>query len=370
MPAPLDHIPAEILCAADYEMLARRFIEAPRYEYIAGGSGNDQTLAANRAAFAAMTMTPRLLRDVSAGHTRCQLAGQTLPHPILLAPVAFQKLAHAQGEIETARAAAAMQSLMVASTLSSQRLEDIAAQSPLRWFQLYFQPQRDVTLDLLRRAEAAGYSAIVVTLDAAIQLPSLRARRAGFQMPADCSAANLRDYPVPPTIELQAGQSCIFQGVMRDAPTWADLDWLQTQTTLPIWVKGVLHPQDAQLLQRRGIAGQIVSNHGGRTLDGAPASLHALPAIRAAVGDDHPLLFDSGIRSGSDIFHALAGGADAILIGRLQMYALSVAGAFGVAHMLKLLREELEVCMAMTGCTSLADIRQLQPPVFEMSERE
>src|SRR5690606_21845659 len=130
------------------------------------------------------------------------------------------------------------------------------------------------------------------------------------------------DYPAPPPLDLQPGQSRIFQGAMRDAPTWADLDWLQTQTALPIWVKGVLHPRDAEILSNRGIAGQIVSNHGGRTLDGAPASLHALPAIRAAVGDDYPLLFDSGIRSGSDIFHALARGADAVLIGRLQMYAL------------------------------------------------
>jgi isopentenyl diphosphate isomerase/L-lactate dehydrogenase-like FMN-dependent dehydrogenase len=360
--APLDRIPADIFRAADYETLARRFIAPPAYAYIAGGSGNDATLAANRAAFDEATVTPRLLRDVSGGHTGVMLGRHTLPHPILLAPVAHQRLAHAGAELETARGAAAMQGLMVVSTLSSQPLEAIAPHVPQRWFQLYFQPQREVTRDLVKRAEAAGYTALVVTLDAAIQLPSLRALHAGFTMPAKCSAANLRDYsqladrqPEPAT--LAAGESRIFRGAMRAAPTWRDLDWLQQQSALPLWIKGVQHPDDARELKARGIAGQIVSNHGGRTLDGAPASLHALPAIRAAVGDEYPLLLDSGIRSGSDIFQAIAHGADAVLIGRLQMYALSVAGALGVAHLLKLLREELEVCMAMTGCASLADIR-------------
>ncbi len=355
--APLNRIPADIFRAADYETLAKRFIVPPSYAYIAGGSGNDATLAANRAAFDEATMTPRLLRDVSGGHTGVMLGSHALPHPVLLAPVAHQRLAHTGAEPETARGAAAMQSLMVVSTLSSQPLEAIAPHTPQRWFQLYFQPQREVTRDLLKRAEAAGYTALVITLDAAIQLPSLRALHAGFAMPADCTAANLLDYPQPAPAPPAAGESRIFRGAMRSAPTWRDLDWLQQQTPLPLWIKGVLHPDDARELKARGIAGQIVSNHGGRTLDGAPASLRALPAIRSAVGDDYPLLLDSGIRSGSDIFQAIAHGADAVLIGRLQVYALSVAGALGVAHLLRLLREELEVCMAMTGCASLADIR-------------
>jgi isopentenyl diphosphate isomerase/L-lactate dehydrogenase-like FMN-dependent dehydrogenase len=354
---PLNRIPADIFCAADYEVHARRFIAPPSYAYIAGGSGSDATLAANRAAFTETTLTPRLLRDVSGGHTQLMLGQHALPDPILLAPVAHQRLAHVDAEIETARGATAMHSLMVVSTLSSQPLEAIAQHAQQCWFQLYFQPQREHTLDLLRRAEAAGYAAIVVTLDAAIQLPSLRALHAGFQMPADCTPANLRGYPQLPPAPLRAGDSRIFQGAMRAAPTWRDLDWLQQQTSLPIWIKGVLHPDDARELKTRGIAGQIVSNHGGRTLDGAPASLRALPAIRAVVGNDYPLLLDSGIRSGSDIFQAIAHGADAVLIGRLQVYALSVAGALGVAHLLRLLREELEACMAMTGCASLADIR-------------
>lgn len=356
---PLGQIPPEIRCAQDYEALARRFMAPPTYEYVAGGSGRDITVAANLAAFAQWSIYPRLLRDVGAGHTAVTIGGQPFAHPILMAPVAFQNLAHAGGELESARAAHATDSCLVSSTLSSCRLEDVAhVAGPQRWFQLYFQPRRDDTRELVARAAAAGYGAIVVTLDATIQAASLRALHAGFRMPADCVAANLRDHPAPGKVALDAGQSRIFQGVMAEAPTWRDLEWLLAQTTLPVWIKGVLHPDDASALRQMGVAGLVVSNHGGRGLDGAPASLDALPEIRAAVGAGFPLLLDGGIRSGSDVFKALALGADAVLVGRLQMYALSVAGALGVAHMITLLREELEVCMALAGCATVADIER------------
>ncbi|MDQ1920060.1 alpha-hydroxy acid oxidase [Massilia pseudoviolaceinigra] len=354
---PLGKIPAEIACAADYELLAQRFMAPPSYDYVAGGSGRDLTVAANLAAFARWDIYPRLLRDVSAGHTRINVAGQQFAHPVFLAPVAFQNLAHAAGELQSARAAHAVDSCLVSSTLSSCSLEDVArGAGPQRWFQLYFQLRRDDTQDLLARAVKAGYSAIVVTLDAPIQVPSNRALRAGFRMPADCVAANLRGYAPAETPPLAPQHSRIFQGIMGTAPTWDDLRWLIGQTSLPVLVKGVLHPDDAVALRAIGVAGVVVSNHGGRTLDGAPASLDVLPAIRAATGPGFPLLFDGGIRSGTDIFKALALGADAVLIGRLQMYALSVAGALGVAHMVKLLREELEVCMALAGCATVGEI--------------
>ena len=352
--APLGTIPPEIHCAGDYELLAPRFMATPSHEYVAGGCGRDVTVAANTEAFAQWAIYPRLLRDVTAGHTRSSIAGASFEHPVVLAPVALQKLAHPRGEIDTARAAQATDTCMVISTLASTVLEDIAG--PRRWFQLYFQPRRDDTLSLAARAEAAGYQAIVVTLDASIQTASARALRAGFRMPEQCVAANLRGQDAPAPIELGEHDSRIFQGAMRDAPTWDDLAWLMTQTALPVWVKGVLHPDDAVALRDIGVAGIVVSNHGGRSLDGAPASLDALPAIRAALGDGFPLLFDGGIRSGSDIFKALALGADAVMIGRLQLYALAVAGALGVAHMIKLLREELEVCMALAGCATLDQI--------------
>ena len=354
---PGARIPPDILSARDYEVAARRFIALPTYEYLAGGSGRGITVAANLDAFAQWAVVPRLLRDVTAGHTRVALGGATLRHPVLLAPVAFQRLAHAEGEIATARAASATDTCMVCSTLSSTLLEDVArAAGANKWFQLYFQSERAATLALLARAERAGYGAIVVTLDAALQVGSERALRAGFRMSADCSAVNLPPGAVPAQPAPGEDESRIFQGLMRGAPTWDDLIWLLTQTTLPVWVKGVLHPDDARALQAAGVAGLVISNHGGRSLDGAPASLAVLPAIRAAVGRALPLLLDGGIRSGTDIFKAIALGADAVLIGRLQVYALGVAGALGVAHMIRLLREELEVCMALAGCATPADI--------------
>lgn len=356
---PLNYIPADIYCAQDYELLAQGFIPAPSYAYIAGGSGRDQTLAANQAAFSKYPVVPRILRDLIQGNTQISLLGKNYSHPIFLAPVAYQKLAHPQGELDTTRAADATDTCMISSTLSSYSLEEIAKVGAAdKWFQLYFQPSREATLDLLKRAESSGYKAIVVTVDTTIRSPSLGALRAQFQMPADCVAVNIQTYEQTTAKHIQHGQSRIFQGVMQEAPTWADLEWLLTQTKLPIFVKGVLHPEDAEKIKSTGCAGIIVSNHGGRSLDGAPASIDCLQEIRTAVGNNYPVLFDSGIRSGLDIFKAIALGADAVLIGRLQVYALAVAGALGVAHMLKLLREELELTMAQAGCATIADIRK------------
>lgn len=353
----LSRIPPEILCARDYEALAPHFIAAPTLAYIAGGSGQEATLRANLDAFAALDILPRLLRDVRAGHTRLRLLGREHRHPILLAPVAYQSLVHPRAELDSARGAAASETCMVASTLSSVPLEDIAAATDAdKWFQLYFQPRREDTLDLVERAAAAGFGALVVTLDAAVQSPSLRAGRAGFRFPDGVRAANLARHAPAVAAPLGAGDSRILQGLMAQAPTRDELAWLIDRSALPVLVKGVLHADDARALQAMGAAGLIVSNHGGRTLDGAPASLKALPRIRAAVGEGYPLLLDSGIRSGTDVFRALARGADAVLVGRLQLYALAVAGALGVAHLVKLLREELELCMAQAGCATVADI--------------
>ncbi len=356
--APLNYIPSDIQAAQDYEYFARRFIAAPTYEYIAGGSGRDQTLARNIAAFNKWAVYPRILCDLTKGHTRFNLFNREFSIPIFLAPVAYQKLAHPLGELEIARAAEAMQACMLSSTLSTFSLEDIASSSAgEKWFQLYFQPSRTDTLDLIRRSEAAGYKAIVVTVDASVRSPSLGAVRADFQMPSDCIAVNVEGYELSQLAKIAQGQSRVFQGVMQDAPTWFDLEWLIDQSNLPVIVKGVLHPDDAIKIKNLGCAGLVVSNHGGRNLDGAPASIDCLARIRAAVGDNYPVLFDGGIRSGLDIFKAIALGADAVLIGRLQVFALSVAGALGVAHMLRLLREELELCMAQAGCATLNDIR-------------
>lgn len=356
---PLDRLPAGLCAAADYAQLAPQFIAAPLLAYIDGGSGRDRTAAANLAAFNRWQILPRLLRDLRQGHTRRTLAGQALAHPLLLAAVARLGDVHPAGERAVAQAAAATDTAMVLSTMSSHTLEDVAAAAPgtVRWFQLYLQPQRAATLDLLRRAEAAGYAALVLTLDTPVRMPSHRALRAGYREPSG-PAANLRPYADTATAlpAAEPGGSRIFQGTMQAAPRPEDLDWLLANTRLPLWIKGVLHPDDARVLAARGVAGLVVSNHGGRSLDGAPASLDCLPAVRAAVGRALPLLFDGGIRSGDDAFKALALGADAVMVGRLQAHALAVAGALGVAHLLKLLREELELTMALAGCATLADI--------------
>lgn len=357
MRAPLATIPDEVHCAEDYECVAAQFLAHAPHAYLAGGSERGLALARNRAAFAAWTVWPRLLRDVSAGHTRVTLGGHELSHPVLLAPIAYQALFHSDAELASARAAAATDSVLVLSTLSSLSLEAVAPHAgPQRWFQLYLQPERDVTRDLLARAAASGYRAIVVTLDAPVQPASHRALRAGFRLPPDLVAENLAAYAPPAATAPAQGPSRILNGLMRQAPTWDDLEWLQANCSLPLWVKGVLHPDDARRLARMGVAGIVVSNHGGRALDDSPATLTALPAIRAALPRPYPVLLDGGIRRGADVFKAIALGADAVLAGRLQACALAVAGALGVAHMIKLLREELELCMALAGCATLADI--------------
>lgn len=349
-------LPADIYSARDYEALARQVLDASVFAHLAGGGGRDRAVQANLDALDAQVIVPRVLRDLTAGSTACRLAGRDWAHPIWLAPLAFQGLFHPGGELETARAADAVGAGMALSTLSSVPLEAVAHGAKVeRWFQLYFQPSREVTLDLVQRAEAAGYAALMVTVDAAVKPIGPSALRAGFR--GEERAVNLERYDQPATL-IWPGQSRVFQGFMRDAPTWDDIEWLRSNTDLPLWIKGVLHPDDARTAKGAGAAGVVVSNHGGRTLDAAPSSLSVLPSVRAAVGEDFPLLFDGGIRSGEDIFRAIALGADAVMVGRLQACGLAVAGALGVAHMVRMLREELEICMAMAGCATLADVRQ------------
>lgn len=353
----LQGIPAAVTCVADYERLAAEFVDHPIFEYLQGGSGNEQSLRDNLRVFDECYVQNRLLADVSQGGTHTTLLQHRLRHPILLAPVAYQKLAHPAGEVEAARGADALEAGWVTSTLSSCSLEDIATQHQgMRWFQLYFQPQRKHTLELVRRAESAGYSAIMVTLDATVQASSRRAQRAGFAFPAGVSAVNLQGHSAPPQVALTPEQSVIFQGAMAEAPKWQDLEWLLDNTELPVLVKGVQRVTDAERLLRLGVQGLVASNHGGRALDGMPAPLRVLPQLRQALGSQVPILLDSGIRSGYDVFKALALGADAVLIGRPFLYGLAVAGALGVAHVLRLLRDELELCMALAGTPTVADI--------------
>lgn len=352
----LTRIPPVIAALTDYEPYARERLDENAWAYLHSGAADEMTFRANRSAFERYLLQGRVLSEVRGGNTRLQLLGQTLQHPILLAPVAYQRLFHPEGELATVRAAAAMEAAMVVSTLASHTLEDMAhsAQSPL-WFQLYFQPDREFTLQLVRRAESAGYQALVVTVDAPIAGIRNREQRAGFCLPPEVGAVNLQGMRQP-QVPLAEGQSVVFDGLMVHAPTWRDIERLRQLTDLPLILKGITHPEDAQMALELGVNGLIVSNHGGRTLDTLPATLDLLPAMATAVQGRVPLLLDGGIRRGTDILKAMALGADAVLIGRPFIYGLATAGALGVAHVLRLLREELEVAMALTGCRTLADI--------------
>jgi len=357
--ASLNYIPTDIVSVSDYERYAREALAYDVLEYINAGVADDITLDRNRIAFDAMSIYNRVLNNFSHSSTQVELFSgrlkQTLSHPILLAPVAHQTLIHADGEIATAQAAAALNIPMIVSTLASKRLEDIAQHAGPHWFQLYWQPCRDANLELINRAIDSGYSAIVITLDAPVNGLRNRPQRAGFLLPNDINI-NLRDLPQAATKTLNPSDSIILNGFMSDAPNQNDLVCLRQQVKLPLIAKGISHPQDAILLKKLGFDGVVVSNHGGRTLDTLPASIELLPAIRVAVGDDFTVLLDSGIRRGSDIFKAMALGANAVLIGRPQLWALATAGALGVAHMLKLLRDEFEITMALAGCSNIENI--------------
>ena len=353
----LTQIPQALVSPSDYQRLFKDFIPHDIVEYIEGGVADDLTLQNNRQAFDSIKLKHKILNDFSHASTQCNLLNQSFKHPILLAPVAYQKLVHPQGELATIEAANVMNTGFITSTLSSTPLEEMANNlTTNKWFQLYFQPSQASTLSLVKRAEKAGYSALVVTIDAPINGLRNRAQRAGFQMPNNVKAVNLIDYLGVAQQTLNPEQSIILNGIMSDAPTWKNIAWLQTQTTLPILLKGITNPEDAVTAKKMGLAGIVVSNHGGRTLDGLPATIDVIADIRQRVGQDFTVLLDSGIRRGTDIFKAIALGANAVLIGRPQLHGLGIAGALGVAHILRLFIEEFEITMALMGCPTLADI--------------
>ena len=355
----IESLPDGIANLADFEAAAQARLDAGVWAYLNGGAGDEITRRANRTAWDAIALQPRVLRDLAHGHTRVSLLGRTLRHPILLAPVAYQRLFHDDGELATAHAAAAQEAGLILSAQASVDLRSVAepmlaepAAGPL-WFQLYWRDDRAFMRDLLQRVEAAGFQALVLTVDAPVHGARDRERRAGYQLPPHIRAVNLGGLKKP--VDVAPGQSVLFDGLMPRAATWADIDWLRAHSPLPLLLKGVTHPDDAREALARGVTGLIVSNHGGRTLDTLPPTAALLPPLRAAVGPDLPLLVDGGIRRGTDVLKAIALGANAVLLGRPYVHALAAAGALGVAQALRLLRDELEIAMALSGCKTLAD---------------
>ncbi|GAA2507677.1 alpha-hydroxy acid oxidase [Winogradskya humida] len=315
-------------------------------DFFAGGAGDERTLRANEAAYERRRIVPRVLRATGDRDLRLTLFGTELATPILVAPTAFHKLAHPDGEAATARGAAGAGTVMVVSMAATQPIEEIAAAGGPLWFQLYPQPDLAFTAAVIKRAEAAGCRALVVTVDSPVFGRRERDLRNGFlDLPAGLACENLRD---------AEGR---VRSIEMDATLgWDRIAWLRGVTGLPLLLKGILHPADARLAVEHGVDGLIVSNHGGRQLDGAVATVDALPAVVDAVGGRVPVLVDGGIRRGGDVLVALALGADAVLIGRPVVWGLAAGGAPGVLKKLRDLTGELDHAMALAGAKRLADL--------------
>jgi 4-hydroxymandelate oxidase len=335
-------------CLADYELLAKQRFTRPAWEYINSASADEHTMRWNLDSLTSMRLRPRIMVDVSKIDMSTTLLGHTLPHPILVAPMSSHMIVHPEAELATVRGAGSAGAITVLSTLSNFTVEEIvrAAAQPV-WFQLYASEDRARTKDLILRAEAAGCEALCITVD----LPWLYARNRETHI--------TREVPqLPfPNIGFTGGPASTGQRLWGYRKLqWSDIDWVRSFSKLPVLLKGVLNPDDADLAVRAGASGIIVSNHGGRGLDTVPASIDALPAVVEKVAGRIPVLMDGGIRRGTDVLKAIANGATAILLGRPILYGLGVGGADGVKHVIEILRTEFEAAMALTGRTSIAAI--------------
>jgi 4-hydroxymandelate oxidase len=341
-----------LLSLRQLEEDASRVLERAHFDYFAGGAGDELTLDENVAAFARLRLRPRVLRGVGAVDLSTSLLGRGLSMPVIVAPTAFHSLAHEDGECATARATHAAGSLMVVSMAATKSFEEIVAAVPggetqRLWFQVYLQPDRGFTLDLIRRAEAAGCSALVVTVDSPVFGRRTRDLRNGFtDLPTGMHCANLR-----------ADGHERHRPILFDATLdWQAIDWLRSVTTLPIVLKGITHPDDAVIAVRRGCAGIIVSNHGGRQLDSVAASIDLLPAIAAAVGGMVPIILDGGVRRGIDVVKALARGASAVGIGRPILWGLAVDGEAGVTGVFDFFERGLREALTLCGCRTPREV--------------
>lgn len=351
--------PPQLFSVEDYAKASVKHMDHIAWSYLVGGSADEVTVEKNKSAFQAILLQTGVLKDFAGANTKLNLLGSTFAFPILLAPVAWQKLFHPEGELATVQAASAIGAGMVLSTQSSIVLEDVAenATKPL-WFQLYIQPDRLFTAELVKRAELAGYKAIVLTVDAPIAGVRNREQRVNFHLPQGVESANLVGMQKVAGHAASLLESPLFSGQLETIPTWQDVEWLKSITSLPIVIKGITSGADAEKAIALGVNGLVVSNHGGRVLDTLPSSIELLPRIAEQVAGRVPILLDGGIRRGTDVLKALALGASAVMIGRPYIYGLSVAGAVGVVHLLNILRAELEAAMVLTGCRTLYEIDQ------------
>jgi 4-hydroxymandelate oxidase len=359
-PAAASPVPAvgELLNLAELEPLARERLSPLAYDYYASGADDEHTLRRNVEAYRELSLHYRVLVDVSRVSCATSVLGIPVELPIFIAPTAFHRLAHPDGEIATARAAAAAGSLFTLSTLSNTRVEDLMAQTsgPV-WFQLYVYKDRAATADLVARVEAAGVRALVLTVDAPRLGRRERDVRNRFALPGGLRVENMhgsRGAVAPPLAE--SGLAAYFSSLIDPSLSWDDLSWLRSITRLPVIIKGLVRADDAARAVAAGAHGVVVSNHGGRQLDTSPATIEVLPRIAEAVDGRAEVLLDGGVRRGTDVVKALALGARAVLIGRPALWGLSLGGEAGVAAVLAMLRSELELAMALCGCPTIASL--------------
>jgi isopentenyl diphosphate isomerase/L-lactate dehydrogenase-like FMN-dependent dehydrogenase len=347
---------AQPVNVADYERLAAQALEPGPLGYFAGGAGDERTLRDNLAAFGRWQLRPRMLVDVSEASARSTVLGTEVSMPVLVAPVAIQRMAHPDGEVAMARAAAEAGTIMCLSSFSTTSPRDVAEAVPgaPRWLQLYCFRDAGVTRSLLEQSVELGYGAIVITVDAPRAGRRERDLRTGFVVPEDITVPALAG-----AVGSQ-GPMTIFEafGLLDPTLTWRELERIAAESPLPVLVKGILTDEDARLALEHGAAGVVVSNHGGRQLDGVSASLDALPEVVEAAGDRGEVLLDGGVRRGTDVVMALALGASAVLVGRPALWGLAAAGEAGARDVLELLRAEVELALALCGCPTPGDVKR------------
>ncbi|HET9251152.1 MAG TPA: alpha-hydroxy acid oxidase [Candidatus Eisenbacteria bacterium] len=345
-------------CVTDLEEVARARLPRSVYDYYAGGAEDEQTLEANRDAFRHVFLRPRALVGVSAVDPSTSVLGVPVSMPVLIAPTAYQRMAHPDGELATARAAGAAGTIMIVSTIATCSLEEVAAAAtgPL-WFQLYMAPEREICRDLLRRAEAAGYRAICLTVDTPVLGRRERDVRNRFSLPPGLTLRNFEgDRATMPRTKAGSGFAVAASRLIDSSLTWDSVAWIRSETKLPIVVKGVIAAADADLAVQAGVSGIVVSNHGGRQLDGCEPTLRALPHVVEAVAGRVEVLMDGGVRRGTDVLKALGLGARAVLVGRPVLWGLAAGGEQGVRFTLEMMRSELVMAMGLSGCPTVGAI--------------
>jgi 4-hydroxymandelate oxidase len=348
---------SRLVTIRDYEKGARRALSPMAWDYFRSGADTERTLRENMRAYRRWELHYRVLVDVSKRDLGVTLLGTRIDMPVLVAPTAYHKLACSEGEASTARAAAEVGTIYTLSTLSNVSIEDVAAASSgPKWFQLYVHKDRAITASLVERAEAAGYLAIVLTVDVPVLGRRLRDVRNSFGLPDGLVMANFLESMASSGVTSGSALAKFFASRHDASLSWSDLEWLRGLTRLPILLKGIVRADDAARALSAGASGIIVSNHGGRQLDGAPATLDVLPRVVEAVAGRVPVLVDGGVRWGTDVLKALALGANAVMVGRPVLWGLAVNGKDGARRVLEILREELSASMALAGCPTIASI--------------